>query len=136
MTIQMTTSEIRTEILKRLETAVRRDIEKDGTDVISAGLRSTVDIAGYLYPKIPVSKVSRILDSMCLDGEIEWYGKIDGLGNVSFWRLASDEVNDGDGEPVIIDLQAVRDNCLTQASIDAVASSMETDFDYWFPVAA
>lgn len=52
MAEQMTNAEIKDEILKRLEFAVRRDIEKDGDDLISAGLRSTADIANYLYPKV------------------------------------------------------------------------------------
>lgn len=136
MAEQMTNSEIRAEILARLERAVRRDIEKDGTDVISAGLRSTTDIAGYLYPQVPVSKVSRILDSMCREGEIDWYGKIEGLGNVSYWRLALNEGNDGDGEPVIVELQPIRDYNLAQAAIADEKSAVEVDFDYWFPVAA
>ncbi|TLX16379.1 hypothetical protein [Rhizobium sp. MHM7A] len=136
MTEQMTNSAIRAEILDRLENAVRRDIEKDGTDVISAGLRSTTDIAGYLYPQVPVSKVSRILDAMCLDREIDWYGKIEGLGNVSFWRLALNEGNDGDGEPVIVELQAIRDNNLAQVGVANEKSAVDVDLDYWFPVAA
>jgi len=131
MTEQMTDVEIRAEILTRLENAVRRDIEKDATDVLSAGLRSTTDIAGYLYPKVPVSKVTRILDSMCLDGEIDWYGKIEGLGNVSFWRLALNEGDDGDGEPVVVKLH---DN-IAHAD-DEDTATVEVDLDHWLSVAA
>lgn len=134
MTEQMTNAAIRAEILTRLERAVARDIEKDGTDVISAGLRSTTDIAGYLYPKVPVSKVSRILDAMCLAGEIDWYGKIEGLGNVSFWRLALNEGDDGDGEPVVVELQAIRDANLLH--VDVGSSATYIDLDRWFPIAA
>lgn len=136
MTAQMTYAEIRAEILARLDHAVRRDIEKDGADVISAGLRSTTRIAGYLYPQVPVSKVSRILDSMCRDGEIDWYGNIEGLGNVSYWRLALNEGNDGGGEPMIVELQPIRDYNLAQSAIADEKSAVEVDFDYWFPVAA
>lgn len=136
MAEQMTNAEIKAEILKRLEVAVRRDIEKDGSDVISAGLRSTTDVAGYLYPAVPVSKVSRILDQMCLDGEIDWYGKIEGLGNVSFWRLALNEGDNGDGEPVIVEVQAIRDSNLVQGALPDEATDLQVDFDYWFPVAA
>jgi hypothetical protein len=143
MTEQMTNAAIRTEILDRLENAVRRDIEKDGTDVISAGLRSTTDVAGYLYPQVPVNKVSRILDSMCLAGEIDWYGNIDGLGNVSFWRLALNENDDGGGEPVVVELHSPRDYNLAPADHDLEvdpgdhdASAVEVDLDYWFPIAA
>jgi hypothetical protein len=136
MAEQMTNAEIRSEILDRLENAVRRDIDKDGTDVISAGLRSTTDVAGYLYPKVPVSKVSRILDQMCLDGEIDWYGKIEGLGNVSFWRLALNEGDDGEGEPVVIELQSIRDSNLMHSAVADEATNFAVDFDYWFPIAA
>ena len=136
MVEMMATAEIKAEILKRLEFAVGRDIEKDGDDPISAGLRSTTDIASYLYPKVPVSKVSRILDQMCLDGEIDWYGKIEGLGNVSFWRLALNEGDDGDGEPVVIELQSIRDSNLVQSAVPDEASDLEVDYDYWFPIAA
>lgn len=132
MTVQMTTSEIRAKILDRLETAVRRDIEKNGSDVISAGLRSTTDIAGYLYPQVPVSKVSRILNKMCLDGEIDWYGKDEGIGNVSLWRLALNEDNDDDGEPVVVELALVQDESDTKSD----TAAFDIDAKYWFQIAA
>lgn len=98
---------LRAEILKRLNFAVTRDMEKDGSSFESAGLRSTADVASYFSSSVPGSQVARLLNEMCLDGEIDWFGKIEGLGNVSWWRVALPEQDTPEVEPADWELLAL-----------------------------
>jgi hypothetical protein len=95
-----TTADIRAAVLDALRNALRKDIDRAPSDVDHSilGLRDTSEIAERIYPRVSTRLVARTLDQLALDEEIFWYGKLEGFGNVNFWRIATAEDDDGGDE--------------------------------------
>lgn len=71
-------------VLSALRNAYRSDARKGGHDLL--GLRSSVDLAEM--SGLTTAKAAKALNTLYERGDADFYGKIEGLGNVHYWQLA------------------------------------------------
>jgi len=70
-------------VIDYLTRSVSKDSEKGGD-----GIRGTDEVANYLG--VPTAQALRILNRLCEDGKVDFFGAIEGCGSVHHWRIAEE----------------------------------------------
>ncbi len=74
-------------VLEILSNAYRREKSMGPLESGLYGLITTSDVRDRLSNKYTHHKVADVLAQLSNDGKVDFYGKLEGLGNMNFWAI-------------------------------------------------